>query len=150
MFDFGFSELMLVGVVALLVVGPERLPKLAREVGLWVGKAKRMVANVRRDIEAELKADELKSLLDKQQDEIKELKDIITDTQAEIKSVADEADDAVKSLESTVESRMVESSTDDDIDAEAHHEDPDDAQARSIAESPSVTSENDAERPTGT
>lgn len=64
MFDIGFWELALIGVVALLVVGPERLPKLARTTGLWVRKARRFVGSVRADIEQELRTEELKSLLD--------------------------------------------------------------------------------------
>ena len=60
MFEVGFAELFLLGVIALLVVGPERLPGLARTVGVWVGKAQRMVGQVRTDIEREVRADELR------------------------------------------------------------------------------------------
>ena len=66
MFDIGFWELALVGLVALLVVGPERLPRLARTVGLWIGKGRRFVSTVKADIERELKAEELKRILDEQ------------------------------------------------------------------------------------
>lgn len=72
MFDIGFWELALIGVVALLVVGPERLPKLARTTGLWVRKVRRFVGGVRADIEEELRTEELKSLLD----EGRQLKDV--------------------------------------------------------------------------
>ena len=64
MFDIGFWELALIGVVALLVVGPERLPGLARTAGVWVRKVRRFVGSVKADIEQELRAEELKSLLD--------------------------------------------------------------------------------------
>ena len=47
MFDMGFWEVVLIFVILLIVVGPERLPKLARTVGLWVGKARTMVSSVR-------------------------------------------------------------------------------------------------------
>ena len=77
MFDFGFWELAMVTVVALLVVGPERLPALAGQIGKWVGKAKRMIASVRSDIESEIKAVELKEILEKQQGEIGELKEML-------------------------------------------------------------------------
>lgn len=66
MFDIGFLELVVVGVVALLVVGPERLPKLARTAGLWVGRARRTLATVKAEIDSELKAEELKEILAKQ------------------------------------------------------------------------------------
>lgn len=60
MFEIGFQELFLLGVIALLVVGPERLPALVRTVGLWVGKAQRLVSQVRADVERELHAEEIR------------------------------------------------------------------------------------------
>ncbi|MCU7959673.1 MAG: Sec-independent protein translocase protein TatB [gamma proteobacterium symbiont of Bathyaustriella thionipta] len=66
MFDIGFWELLLIGVVALLVIGPERLPGVARTAGLWLGRGRRMLLNVKADIDRELKAEELKKMLDKQ------------------------------------------------------------------------------------
>ena len=60
MFEIGFAEVFLLGVIALLVVGPDRLPGLARTVGVWVGKAQRMVGQVRADIEREVRADEIR------------------------------------------------------------------------------------------
>jgi sec-independent protein translocase protein TatB len=66
MFDIGFFELVLVGVVALLVVGPERLPRLARTAGLWLGRARRTLATVKAEIDSELKAEELKEILARQ------------------------------------------------------------------------------------
>jgi sec-independent protein translocase protein TatB len=66
MFDIGFLELVLVGVVALIVVGPERLPRLARTAGMWVGRARRTLISVKAEIDRELKAEELKQILEKQ------------------------------------------------------------------------------------
>ena len=67
MFDIGFWELGLISVVALLVIGPERLPGVARAAGKWIGSAKRFVSSVQNDINAEVnKADELKRLLEEQ------------------------------------------------------------------------------------
>ena len=66
MFDVGFWELALVALVALLVVGPERLPRLARTTGMWVGRARRFLGTVKAEIDRELKAEELKEMLDKQ------------------------------------------------------------------------------------
>ena len=66
MFDVGFWELSLIALVALLVIGPERLPKVARIVGLWVGRGRRMIGSVKADIEREIKAEELKEILNMQ------------------------------------------------------------------------------------
>ena len=66
MFDIGFWELVLIAVVALLVIGPERLPKVARMAGLWMGRARRTLASVKEEIDRELKAQELKEILEKQ------------------------------------------------------------------------------------
>lgn len=82
MFDVGFQELILIGVVALLVVGPERLPKLARTAGLWLGRARRVLGSVKAEIDRELKADELRDILRKQADSIP-LHSIIEETQAQ-------------------------------------------------------------------
>lgn len=66
MFDVGFWELVLIAVVALLVIGPERLPRVARIAGLWMGRARRTLASVKAEIDRELKAEELKEILAKQ------------------------------------------------------------------------------------
>jgi sec-independent protein translocase protein TatB len=62
MFDFSFGELALIGAVALVVLGPERLPKVARAVGEWAGKAQRYVAQVKNEINREIELSELKKL----------------------------------------------------------------------------------------
>ena len=67
MFDIGFWELSLIGIVVLLVVGPERLPAVARTVGKYVGRANRFIANVKDDISKELKDEDLKRILADQQ-----------------------------------------------------------------------------------
>jgi len=66
MFDIGFLELVVIGVIALLVVGPERLPRVARTAGLWLGRGRRMLSSVKAEIDSELKAEELKQILAKQ------------------------------------------------------------------------------------
>ena len=62
MFDIGFSELMVIGIVALLVLGPERLPKVARTTGHLLGRLQRYVSDVKSDINREMQLDELKKL----------------------------------------------------------------------------------------
>lgn len=63
MFDVGFSELLLVGLVALLVLGPERLPVAARMAGLWIGRLKRSFNSIKADVEREIGADEIRRQL---------------------------------------------------------------------------------------
>ena len=62
MFDFSFGELALIGAIALVVLGPERLPRVARTVGDWLGKAQRYVSQVKADIHREMELAELKKL----------------------------------------------------------------------------------------
>lgn len=67
MFDIGFSELMVIGVVALLVIGPEKLPRVARTVGNLAGRLQRYVADVKADINREIELDELRKMRDSMQ-----------------------------------------------------------------------------------
>ena len=62
MFDVGFSEVVIIAIIALVILGPERLPKVARTLGFWVGKARRMVADVKSDIDREMRESELADL----------------------------------------------------------------------------------------
>ncbi len=88
MFDIGFWELTIIGVVALLVIGPERLPRVARTTGLWLGRARRFVSSVKSDIDREIAADELKKALAKQASS-PGLYDIIEDTKQTIQNVGE-------------------------------------------------------------
>ena len=82
MFDIGFTEIIFIMVIALLVVGPERLPRIARAAGLWLGKMRGFVSSVKADIDKELAAEELKKVLDKQASspELEELIETVTGT----------------------------------------------------------------------
>jgi len=64
MFDIGFSELMVIGLVALIVIGPERLPRVARTIGHLAGRLQRYVADVKADINREVELDELRKMKD--------------------------------------------------------------------------------------
>ena len=67
MFDIGFWELLLIVIVALLVVGPDRLPKMARNIGIWIGRIRRYLNSVRADFEREIAIDEFKQSLKSQE-----------------------------------------------------------------------------------
>jgi len=77
MFDIGFSELMVIGVVALLVIGPEKLPKVARTLGHLLGRAQRYVNDVKSDINREMQLDELKKLQAQVTDSARELENSV-------------------------------------------------------------------------
>ncbi|RLA13703.1 MAG: twin-arginine translocase subunit TatB [Gammaproteobacteria bacterium] len=79
MFDMGFTEVMLISIVALVVIGPERLPGVARTAGKYFSRLRNFMTNVRADVESELKADELREMLKKQQEELSSLKDVVSD-----------------------------------------------------------------------
>jgi sec-independent protein translocase protein TatB len=61
-FDVGFTELVMIGLVALLVVGPERLPELVRTTGRWIGRAQRIAREMRNELERDVGTRELKQL----------------------------------------------------------------------------------------
>lgn len=65
MFDIGFIELLICGIIALLILGPERLPVAARTAGRWIGRSRRLVSNFTAELDRELKADELRKELRK-------------------------------------------------------------------------------------
>ena len=73
MFDFGFSELIVIAIVALIVIGPERLPKVARTVGLLLGRLQRYVNDVKSDINREMQLDELRKLQSEVQESARSL-----------------------------------------------------------------------------
>ena len=67
MFDIGFSELLLIALVTLLVMGPERLPQTVRSISLWIGRLKQMLASARRDLEQEVGMDDIRQQLHNEQ-----------------------------------------------------------------------------------
>jgi sec-independent protein translocase protein TatB len=91
MFDAGFAEVMVIAVIALLVIGPERLPEVAATVGGWIGKAKAFVSSTKADIEREFQASEMRDILSEQKKEIEELRQMVSETQDDFKQNVDEA-----------------------------------------------------------
>jgi len=78
-FDIGFSELLVIAVVALVVLGPERLPKAARFAGLWVRRARNQWDSVKQELERELHADEIKR-------QFRDAQDSVRDTEAQLRA----------------------------------------------------------------
>ncbi len=110
MFDVGLSELMVIGVVALVVIGPERLPKVARTAGLLLGRLQRYVSDVKADISREIQLDEMKKLQQQVTDQVKGLEASVSHELREVESsvssvVAPLATDGAASAAQTSEAK---------------------------------------------
>ena len=95
MFDIGFSEMLVIGLVALVVIGPERLPRVARTLGHLAGRLQRYVADVKADINREVELDELRKMKDSVQ---QAASGIESSVQSEINSVQSELKSAENDL----------------------------------------------------
>ena len=96
MFDIGFSELLVIAVVALVVLGPERLPKAARFAGLWVRKARAQWYSVKSEFEREMAADEMRRSVG---NPARELRDALQDTSRELREAGQAIGGAVREAE---------------------------------------------------
>lgn len=105
MFDIGFWELAVIMIVALLVIGPERLPGLARKAGYWLGRGRRFVQNVKADIDREIAADELRRVLKEQSESsgiheiVEQTKDTVEQTRASLRDTKRQVEQAEAQLE---------------------------------------------------
>ena len=96
MFDIGLWEVSLILLVGLLVIGPDRLPTVARTVGLYVGKLQRFIAGAKSDFRSELESGELRKLIGDQEEQIRELKNIVSDAQREVNDTTQAVSEAWK------------------------------------------------------
>lgn len=93
MFDIGFAELLLIAVLGLLVLGPERLPTAVRTISLWLGRLRRSFTSIRQEIEREVGADEIRrqlhneSIMASLEDSKKSLRDGLESAADDIRSV---------------------------------------------------------------
>ncbi|WP_018918818.1 Sec-independent protein translocase protein TatB [Vreelandella zhanjiangensis] len=151
MLDIGFLELMLVGVVALLVLGPERLPRAARTTGLWIGKIKRTVSGMQREISAQLEAEELRQTLNEQQ---KTINDSLKKAKKDVESIVDKpSSDASKPVtpsQRETERRVAQASSHLDDALQEVNETAPDASASDASSEPSkakATTQKDSNHP---
>jgi sec-independent protein translocase protein TatB len=102
MFDIGFSELLVIGVVALIVIGPEKLPRVARTVGVLAGRLQRYVSDVKADINREIELEELRKMRDSMQQAASEFQSSVqsevSKTEAELNQSAAELNQAVEDV----------------------------------------------------
>ena len=103
MFDIGFSEIVVIAVVALIVIGPERLPRTARMLGHLFGRLQRYVNEVKADINREMELDELRRLQ-------REVKGAATDFEQSMRSVATDFESGVKNVEQQLNQAAVPTS----------------------------------------
>jgi sec-independent protein translocase protein TatB len=89
--DFGFDKLALIGAVALIVIGPEKLPRVARTVGHLVGKAQRYVADVKAEVNRSIELDELKKMKTEFEDAARNVQQQVNETSSEIEKSWNEA-----------------------------------------------------------
>jgi len=104
MFNFGLSEIMVIAVVGLIVIGPERLPKVAKTVGHLFGRMQRYASQVKAEIDREVQLDELKNL----QKTMKEAADEIeADVSSQLNFIQSEIDEADKELSDSVDNAKI-------------------------------------------
>ncbi len=106
MFDIGFSELVVIAVVALIVIGPERLPKAARTMGHLFGRLQRYVNEVKSDISREMELDELRKLQ-------KEVQSAAQDLKSSVENAAQDAQAGIKSVEQQLQDHAVDTTAPD-------------------------------------
>jgi sec-independent protein translocase protein TatB len=96
MFDIGFLELVLVGIIGLIVLGPERLPVAARTLGRWVGRARRMMSQFTQEIDKQIEIEELKAQLKESGEsldinrDVRQIQDTVSQALKEAEHQADE------------------------------------------------------------
>jgi sec-independent protein translocase protein TatB len=112
MFDIGFPELVVVSVVALLVIGPEKLPETIRTISLWIGRVQRSFASIRREIETEIGADEIRQQLHNESI-MKELEETKNTLQQAGQDVRTTINSTVESVESSIPTEDLKSRTKD-------------------------------------
>ena len=104
MFDIGFPELVVISIVALLVIGPNRLPEAIRTLSLWIGRMQRSFANLRREFESEIGADEIRRQLHNEQvmSDLKNAQSSVKSVASEIQNTIDTAASEVKAVQKEV------------------------------------------------
>lgn len=90
MFDVGFSELLVIAIVALLVIGPERLPKVARTAGHLFGRLQRYVNDVKADISREMELEELRKLRAEFEQTARSVEQSVSEVDQQVRSVGDD------------------------------------------------------------
>ena len=103
MFNFGITEIMVIAVIGLVVIGPERLPKVARTLGHMFSRMQRYVSDVKSDISKEMQLEELKAMQQSMKETASEIQESVSE---QVNFIESEVDDVDKSVKKTVESEL--------------------------------------------
>lgn len=101
MFDLGFSELLVIGLVALIVIGPERLPKVARTAGAWLGRLNRFVSQVKQDVERDVQLDELRKMQKDMKESAQRFEIMAEETSEVIQKEVNQVDKVIQAMSVT-------------------------------------------------
>ena len=113
MFDIGFFEIVFIFIVTLLVVGPEKLPRVARTAGLWLGKLRGFVSSVKADIDREIASEELKKALERQA-AVPELEELIDEVSGKPLTAGERTAVTAPSIKDSAGSPAVSEAAEDD------------------------------------
>ncbi|TCS72900.1 Sec-independent protein translocase TatB [Sulfuritortus calidifontis] len=133
MFDIGFSELLVIGVVALIVIGPERLPKVARTAGSLLGRLNRYVNQVKQDVERDIHLEELRKAQKDLQATAQRFEIVAEETGGSVKAEANKLEQALQ--------QTIGSITPPEVEAETE------AETAAVLDDASLLSESPAEEP---
>lgn len=112
MIDLGISKLALIGVVALVVIGPERLPKVARMAGTMFGRAQRYINEVKSEVSREIELDELRKMQ-------KEMQDAASDVEQSIAKNISEVENEIREAHDSLSNPLLETTTPDQLAVKA-------------------------------
>ena len=121
MFDISFTEIMVIAVVALIVVGPERLPKVARTLGHLLGRVRRYVSNVKNDIQQEMELEELNELHSSMQKAAHSIESSVREEVSELKGIEKDSKAAPVSAPQTKTLREGSSSAEQSSTSHSNH-----------------------------
>ena len=122
MFDFSFAELMLIGVVALVVVGPERLPKVARVAGRWLGRTQRFMNKLAEDINREMEVDNLRKMQENAQAQLMKIDETVRGEEAKVNTMLVEVSRKVDGIGRGPRAAEQDDDFEDDPDAATYPE----------------------------
>lgn len=117
MFDLSFWEIVVIGIIAVIVVGPERLPGLAYKAGQWMTKVRRFIAKAKAEVDTEFNTAELRKLMSMQEDEMQKLRQLVEDTRHDVEKnqhlLAEVIEETAQSVDAAVDAAVTPAQAED-------------------------------------